>query len=529
MKKIFNLIIGAFLCVSCGDFLHEYSQDLTYANSCADLDEILIGNGYMKQSDNLTLFYYGSDYGYYPYLHIMDDDSEESLTGQVFLDFAGNPVYYMRNFYAWAKNPFIGYNGSIFKDVDWKRMYEHIGYLNVIISYVKEFPSDPIEMRRRIKGEALFLRAGYYFMLVNLYANPYSRETADRDPGVPLNLTEYIEAKYFARESVATIYKQIVTDLQDAINNLEGIQQPTIYRANEVSARTLLSRVYLYMGEWQLAINECNKIMELGCKLRDLNDFNPGNGVPGETERDYFNTSDSPEVFFTQGSPTVGLLMDNNFGNVRYRVSDELYALYSKYESQGLEDLRKTCFLEQSRTSGESSNYYMRKSPDNQYANWNITLPKPTVFDSFILRAAEVYLNKAEAEAMLDQPEAANTLKALMDKRYADHKYPSVDGLNGKSMIDFIREERRKELSFEGHRWFDLRRYAVSHKYPEKRSISHAVYRSATSYGENAPLDRIYTLKPYGEDNAWVLPIPPEELVFNNGVLIDNPPREDRN
>lgn len=189
----------------------------------------------------------------------------------------------------------------------------------------------------------------------------------------------------------------------------------------------------------------------------------------------------------------------------------------------------KTCFLEQSRTSGESSNYYMRKSPDNQYANWNITLPKPTVFDSFILRAAEVYLNKAEAEAMLNQPEAANTLKALMDKRYADHKYPSVDGLNGKSMIDFIREERRKELSFEGHRWFDLRRYAVSSKYPEKRSISHAVYRSATSYGEKAPLDRIYTLKPYGEDNAWVLPIPPEELVFNNGVLIDNPPREDRN
>ncbi|MCR9011541.1 RagB/SusD family nutrient uptake outer membrane protein [Gabonibacter chumensis] len=528
MKKIFNLIIGTLLCVSCGDFLQEYSQDLTYANSCADLDEILIGNGYMKQSENSNVFYYGENYGYYPYLHLMDDDSEECLTGRVNLGFP-NPVYYMRGFYSWAKNPFTDYNGSIFTDADWKRMYQHVGYLNVIISYVKEFSDEPEEIRRRIKGEALFLRAGYYFMLVNLYAKPYVKGTAALDMGVPLNLTEYIEAKFFSRASVATVYQQITTDLKDAITNLAGIKQPTIYRADEIAARALLSRVYLYMGEWQLTIDECNKIMELGCKLRDLNDFNAGNGVPGGSEREYFNMSNSPEIFFTQGSSTVGMLLDNKYSTTRYRISDELCALYSKYEEQGIKDLRKTCFLEKSRTYGESSYYYMRKSPEMQYEGYEYVLPKPTVFDSFILRAAEVYLNKAEAEAMLDQPETANTMQAFMDKRYADHKYPSIAGLNGKNMVEFIREERRKELSFEGHRWFDLRRYAVSPKYPEKKSISHATYRSAVNYGEKAPLDRIYTLKPYGEDNAWVLPLPPEELVFNNGVLVDNPTRTERN
>jgi len=38
----------------------------------------------------------------------------------------------------------------------------------------------------------------------------------------------------------------------------------------------------------------------------------------------------------------------------------------------------------------------------------------------------------------------------------------------------------------------------------------------------------LYVLQPYGEDNAWVLPIPEEELVFNNGVMVDNPERIER-
>ena len=53
---------------------------------------------------------------------------------------------------------------------------QHIGYVNVIISYVKEFEKDPEEIRRRVMGEAQFLRGWYYYMLVNLYAKPYLRK-----------------------------------------------------------------------------------------------------------------------------------------------------------------------------------------------------------------------------------------------------------------------------------------------------------------------------------------------------------------
>ena len=146
--------------------------------------------------------------------------------------------------------------------------------MNVIISYVKEFEKDPEEIRRRVMGEAQFLRGWYYYMLVNLYAKPYSEKTASMDLGVPLNITEYIEDKYFSRDPVRKVYLQIVADLKAAADNLAGIVQPTFYRVNEAAARTLLSRVYLYMGEWQLAIEECDKIIASGCKLQNMNTMN---------------------------------------------------------------------------------------------------------------------------------------------------------------------------------------------------------------------------------------------------------------
>lgn len=53
MKRYLILMLGVLLFNSCGKFLEEFSQDLAYAESCADLDEILIGNGYMEQPEGL--------------------------------------------------------------------------------------------------------------------------------------------------------------------------------------------------------------------------------------------------------------------------------------------------------------------------------------------------------------------------------------------------------------------------------------------------------------------------------------------
>ena len=143
------------------------------------------------------------------------------------------------------------------------------------------------------------------------------------------------------------------------------------------------------------------------------------------------------------------------------------------------------------------------------------------VYDACLIRSAEVYLNKAEAQAMLDQSEAINTIKVLMNNRYKDGIIPVIDGLNGKALVDFIREERRRELCLEGHRWFDVRRYAVNsiHPLPDNFTIRHrnnAYEANSRTWYENG----YYELNAYTQDRAaWIIPIPNYAIEFNRGEL----------
>ena len=90
----------------------------------------------------------------------------------------------------------------------------------------------------------------------------------------------------------------------------------------------------------------------------------------------------------------------------------------------------------------------------------------------------------------------------------------------GEKLVEEIRLERRKELCFEGHRWFDLRRYAVCEKYPYSKQIRHAfnVYD-----GNKYEWDRtdIYVLEK--EDPAYVMQIPKSVLEYDEEQMPENP------
>ena len=94
---------------------------------------------------------------------------------------------------------------------------------------------------------------------MNTYAKPYVKESASTDLGVPLNITEFIEDKYFSRDPVEKVYEQIVLDLKNAADNLAGIVQPTFYRVNEAAARILLGFICTWgNGSWLLtSVTRC--------------------------------------------------------------------------------------------------------------------------------------------------------------------------------------------------------------------------------------------------------------------------------
>ena len=501
MKRYLILILCVLLFNSCGKFLEEFSQDLAYAESCADLDEILIGNGYMEQPEGFAkASIYGN--GYYPYIHVMDDDVIMTVFKKDGITDLINEMVPYKNFYDWSDQLTINpKTDEEWEDKDWEKMYSHIAYLNVIIAHVKKFSHDSVETRNRVEGEARFLRGAYYYLLTNLYANPYVKESASSDMGVPLNLTEDIVDEYYKRNSMEECYRVIVEDLKVAADKLKGVTQPTIYRVNELAARILLSRVYLYMGEWQLALDECQKALALeGVELMDLKSFQ------GREKERYVLDNKNPEIVFTQGYSATNTFYDqmSYFCICTFGGSEDLISLYNRFEEQQIKDLRLDAFFE---VIGDEQ-YKMSKVGEK-------------VYDCFVIRSAELYLNKAEAEAMLDKAEAIQTIKTLLNNRF-EGGIPDIDGLSGKDLVSFIRDERRRELCFEAHRWFDLRRYAVSPKYPEKKSIRH------TAYDIKGKLEGDYVLKPYGEDPAWVLLIPGYEIVYNQGNLVDNPQRVER-
>ena len=151
--------------------------------------------------------------------------------------------------------------------------------------------------------------------------------------------------------------------------------------------------------------------------------------------------------------------------------------------------------------------------------------------DVFLLRTSEAYLNLAEAAACAgEEATARSALKALREKRIdAAYYNPSeLDALSGEELVKFAREERRRELCLEGHRWFDLRRYRVAAQYPENITLVHTftnkVYNEVTYVYELA-YTRRYTLT--SDDPAWVLPLPEEEVDKNTGII--NNPRNERN
>lgn len=518
-NKIFYIYL-AVLCLTgfgCSHFLEEYSRDQVYASSCEDLDEVLIGNGYMEHSNR-------PGYTYCDYIHVLDDDAEELIvaSSSEIASLSDAPVAYWRNLATWQKNPFVGSFMSKYtelEDTGLEKIYSHIAYVNTIINYLKEFPNDPLEDQMRIRGEGQFLRAAYYLIVSNLYGGAYDVKNGGTDMSVPLKTYEWVVESKFAQASVGKVYDYIVEDLKSACENLRGVVQKNFYRTNQLATRILLSRVYLYMENYDEVIVQCDSALTMGCPLADLNTFD----VSDEYERDYLYDKSNPEIVFTMGNAVVQDRFTSKiyFGSPRgtYTASQSLIDEYKNDDK--IKDLRLSCYFEQHARArsrfGVCKNYMYDYSPTGDY---------PEVFDSFLIRTVEAYLNKAEAQAMKgDLAGAKETLQPLLATRYATGMLPELAALGEKEMVEFIRSERRRELCFEGHRWPDLKRYAVNSKYPYKKEIQHSVYDGGSTSGDKYA--GYYVLKPYGEDEGWILPFPEDEIIYNEGVLV-NPNRPDR-
>lgn len=469
---------------SCNSFLEEYSQDLAKVESWKDLDEVLLGSGYLH-----TGRYYdtGSSYigidrdDHFDILHFMSDEIRMSVDKYMLSDYYNS----MFAFFTWQQDTGIGYEMR-YEGGDEKYFntpYSRINVCNMVISQIDEQPSHSVEddlEKSRVKGEAYFLRGLYYFYLANMYCEPYDPATAGSMVGIPLKFSEIIEDKEFDRATLAETYKKVLEDLEFAEKCLEGTTRKSIYHADINTVHLLQSRVYLYMQDWDNAILKAKEVLAANDKL-----LNIGTKAIGETCLD----SSSPEVLFSMGDYMIAFYFRDDRSYIpAIHISDDMLALFSQ------DDYRTKRYIGES--SYRSSDVF-RKVNGQREAIGSFT----SVGSVFCFRTAEAYLTLAEASAYKgDEATARQTLEKFLATRMMS-KVEITE--TGNALIDFIRDERAREFLIEGHRWFDLRRYTVCQPYPWSKEIIHGfIYEENYNYGHTD----WYRLEK--NDKAYTLPIP---------------------
>lgn len=507
MKNMsFIALLGfCWLFSSCGDFLEPKSKSEFVPKDPNALNELLLGDAYPRYDlSRLNVF-----------LGLLDDDIDSAPYQPVAVGverdrwygaFTWQPdIYEIFEDNGLSPNNYNVYEGHYFRILG----------ANAVLDYISTVTGEQSEINL-VLAQAHALRAFYYFNLVNIFGAPYNY---DKDAlGVPLKLTSEFENKNFTRNTVAEVYEQVIADLKLSEQYYEtlpeSLQWKTDYRASIHMARLLLSRVYLYMEEWESAAEYALKVIKQSSfRLWDLNTIEDKNAQGRGVYTYFHDIFTSPEVIWNYGNVSdmtsmISLLGDGSYYHPIFKASDELMATFNASDG----DLRTTRYVVEERYQSQASDgsfYYLNRTFGKiAIGSTNEPLGGPRFARSY--RLAEAYLNYMEANAMLyKEGGSAETMRNALDYLNTLRKYRIDTDLyqdiaisDANQLINYIRDERRRELCFEDHRWFDLRRYGM----PE---IKHIWIPEEGSVLE-------FTLKE--KDPGYTLPIPQESIKLNNGL-----------
>ncbi len=303
----------------------------------------------------------------------------------------------------------------------WRSYYHAIYIANYIIEHQEEITDASAKNINQLVGEAYMMRAYCHFLLVNLYAEPYTHCTPATTRGVPMMLEADVNA-IPGSSSVETIYQQVLSDIAEAEQRLNVTKwdEGENYRFNTISAQALRARTYLYMGRWQEALTAAKAVIAAHGDLEDLN----------------VSSALLPDSYQSAENIVALEQFSSNLSTVINQPSNDFISLY--------------------RTGDQRKSKYFKRATSTTW-----TLLKSDGYCSF--RSAEAYLTAAEAAAQLnDLTGAIDLLKPLLQKRLNATAYQEtldlMTPMNQSQLLQEIYDERARELAFEGHRWYDLRR-----------------------------------------------------------------------
>jgi starch-binding outer membrane protein, SusD/RagB family len=314
-------------------------------------------------------------------------------------------------------------NGQILST--WATSYNVINRVNNLLEAIPQVTGLTADQQSRYRGEALFIRALTYFDLTRHFG------------GVPLVLEPARgvgPSALVSRATQAEVYTRVIQDLEAAVPLLPNSRVQG--RATRQAANALLSRVYLETGQHALARDRATTVISsqlysLAPSFRSI--WTTKHSAESIFEL-HFTVNTSNSLAFWYFPATLG-------GRWGFSPTTDLYNSFE------VGDARRDATIRIAGTQRYGFKYFRVENGDDNVV---------------VLRLAEMYLNRAEANARLNTDAA--TVRADIDVVRARAGLPPllVTVTSQAALLNAILQERRSEFAFEGHRFFDLRRFGVA-------------------------------------------------------------------
>ncbi|HWL00637.1 MAG TPA: RagB/SusD family nutrient uptake outer membrane protein [Parapedobacter sp.] len=337
----------------------------------------------------------------------------------------------------------------------WSNYYVAITRANLVLHHITELDEEALRQRDRHIGEARFLRALAYFDLVRIFGAV---------PKVTAPLTTQ-EAYTLPRQSVEQIYNDvIIPDLTAAAGMLPPSHGGAdLGRATSGAAKALLGRVHLTLGDFGRAEEMLAEVTTMGYALlpdyNDLFDYSKN-----EHHSEYIFDIEYEESLGNQGSIFTHRFMPNSSAmadhyGIRGGELAETFSptpvLRALFEP---DDKRRDVTVGTPGGFTNSQGEFVRlPAATSQNYTLKYVTPVNVVGDSRanwkVIRYADVLL--MYAEALNENGKTVAAIEQLNQVRQRAGLSPAATGSRDE-VRELIYRERRLELSFEGHRWFDL-------------------------------------------------------------------------
>lgn len=378
---------------------------------------------------------------------------------------------------------------------DWAYLYSTIGKCNTVLNNL-DAVTDPAltsDRKEEIRGEAAFIRAYMYFQLVQLWGDVPLQLQEVKTISAEL-LDEIYPIIFPARSPQAEVYAQIIADLETALTRVR-VTAPDKGYATVGAVNAMLAKVYATQvpHDYNKVLQYCDAVIAGPYSLLPSFDQLWLNANENSDESIY-------EINYSGGSA------DGNWGTKIFRGLDwkkfnlPSNDLVAAFDEEG-DVIRKNAAIVFEDVTGKWSDEHWPQTHYpfiNKWRNFNEGSDQNYIF----IRLADILLLKAEA--LNETGDQAGAIEIVNQIRARVNLAPTTATSQADVRLA-IEKERRLELAFEGHRWYDLKRTGRAIEVMNNETIDH----TGNLVGYQLTTERLY----------W--PIPQAEL-DKNSKLVQN-------